>query len=168
MSCVQADFGSTSQYDSCRGRAVLEDAVDKIKVFHSIFVYFDGRVRPFWRQRQTRFRHFSRFLSTSMGARGLFGGCGRQNQGISLDFCLLRWSRTPFSGAAVDKIQAFCSIFVYFEGRARPFWGQWQTKFRHFSRNNCGRPPLQEQILHSRALHFIKKATRRNGMSQAT
>lgn len=47
MGRVQADFGSTSQYDSCRGRAVLEDAVDKIQAFCSIFVYFEGRVRPF-------------------------------------------------------------------------------------------------------------------------
>ena len=42
-----------------------------------------------------------------MVARTLFGGSGRQNQDISLDFCLLRWLRAPFLKAAVDKIQAF-------------------------------------------------------------
>ena len=67
-----------------------EVAVDKIPTLLSIFVYFDGRARPFWGQRQTKFRLFAPFLSTSEVARDLFGGCGRQNSGISLDFCLLR------------------------------------------------------------------------------
>jgi len=49
-----------------------------------------------------------------MVARALFEGSGRQNQGISLDFCLLRWSRAPFLGAVVDKIPTLLSIFVYF------------------------------------------------------
>jgi len=53
-----------------------------------------------------------------MGARGLFGGSSRQNSGISLGFCLLRWARTPFLKAAVDKIPTLLSIFVYFDGRA--------------------------------------------------
>ncbi|MGO4865165.1 hypothetical protein [Ligilactobacillus ruminis] len=75
----------------------------------------------FWRMRQTKFRHFSRFLSTSMVARTIFEGSGRQNQGISLGFCLLRWSRAPFLGAAVDKIKAFLSVFVYLDGRVRHF-----------------------------------------------
>ncbi|MEE1507826.1 MAG: hypothetical protein U0L25_01285 [Ligilactobacillus ruminis] len=68
---------------------------------------------------------------------------GRQKLGISLDFCLLRWSRAPFLKEAADKIQAFLTE------QLRP-------------------PAAQEQIPHPRALHFIKKATCRNGMSQAT
>ncbi|NME32469.1 hypothetical protein [Ligilactobacillus ruminis] len=105
------------------GRApFLKDAVDKIKAFLSVFVYLDGRARHFLGQRQTKFRHFSRFLSTSMVARTIFEGCGRQNQGISLSFCLLRWSCAPFLKDAVDKIKAFLSIFAYFDDRARHFW----------------------------------------------
>ena len=76
-------------------------------------------------------------------ARALFEGSGRQNSDTSLDFCLLRGPRGAFLKAAVDKIQAFLTE------QLRP-------------------PAAQEQILQPRALHFIKKATRRNGMSQAT
>ena len=83
-------------YSGPRG-AFLEVAVDKIKAFCSVFVYFDG------------------------DARSLFGGGGRQNRGISLRFCLLRATRGAFLEVAVDKIRAFCSVFVYFDGRARPF-----------------------------------------------
>ena len=39
---------------------------------------------------------------------------GRQDSGISLGFCLLLPPRAPISVGAVDKIQAFCSVFVYF------------------------------------------------------
>ena len=46
---------------------------------------------------------------------------GRQNQGISLHFCLLRGPRGDFLKDAVDKFRAFYSVFVYFEGRAGPF-----------------------------------------------
>ena len=73
-----------------------EVAVDKIPTLLSIFVYFGV-------------------------AHAIFGGCGRQNPGISHGFCLLQWSRTSFLGAAVDKIPTLLSIFVYFDGRARPF-----------------------------------------------
>ena len=65
---------------------------------------------------------FHTFLSTSEAAHGLFEGGGRQNSGIYHDFCLLRGLRKPVLEAAVDKIQAFITIFVYFEGRASQFW----------------------------------------------
>ena len=124
-----------------------------------------------------------------MVACDLFGGSGRQNPGFLLHFCLLRWSRGALLKATVDKIQAFCSIFVYFDGRARPFRGAAVNKIKVFltvfvyfgvardlfegsGRQNRAeqlRPPAaQEQIPQPRALHFIKKATCRNGMSQAT
>ena len=76
--------------------ASLKAAVDKIKAFLTIFVYFGA-------------------------ACASFGGCVRQNQGISLHFCLLRRSRGAFLKAAADKIQAFLTVFVYFDGRAGPF-----------------------------------------------
>ena len=53
--------------------------------------------------------------------RGLFGGGGRQNQGISLVFCLLWGPHGAFLEAAVGKIQTFRSFFVYFGGGAGPF-----------------------------------------------
>lgn len=59
MGRVQADFGSTSQLTA------------------------DEPARLFWGQRQTKFRLFAPFLSTSEVARDLFGGSGRQNSGIS-------------------------------------------------------------------------------------
>jgi len=72
-------------------------AVDKIQAFHT-------------------------FLSTSEAAQADFGGGGRQNSGISLVFCLLWRARAPGLEATVDKIRAFRSFFVYFEGRARRVW----------------------------------------------
>ena len=54
-------------------------------------------------------------------ARGFFGGGGRQNSGFLLRFCLLRGPRGAFLKVAVDKIKAFCSVFVYFERRADRF-----------------------------------------------
>ena len=62
--------------------------------------------------------------------RGLFGGGGRQNQGISLVFCLLWGPHGAFLEAAVGKIQTFRSFFVYF-GAARGL-------FEGFGRQNSG------------------------------
>ena len=61
------------------------------------------------------------FCSLFDAVRRLFEGGGRQNRGISLDFCLLRGPREAFLKVAVDKIRAFCSVFVYFERRAGLF-----------------------------------------------
>ena len=84
--------------------------VDKIKAFCSVFVYFKDRTGSFWRWRQTKFRHFARFLSTLGDARSGFGGFGRQNSDILLRFCLLWRARGPILVATVDKIQAFRSF----------------------------------------------------------
>ena len=37
------------------------------------------------------------------------------------EFCSLFDAVRIGFGGAVDKIRAFCSVFVYFDGRARPF-----------------------------------------------
>lgn len=51
--------------------------------------------------------------------RGFGGGSsGRQNSGFLLRFCLLQRSGEPGLEAAVDKIKAFRSFFVYFGDRA--------------------------------------------------
>lgn len=39
---------------------------------------------------------------------------GRQNSSILIGFCLLLSPRAPISVGSVDKIQAFCSVFVGF------------------------------------------------------
>ena len=64
----------------------------------------------------------------------LGGGGGRQNSGVSLVFCLLWGPRGAFLEVAVDKIQAFCFVFVYFRSRAGRFWRRQYAKFRHFAR----------------------------------
>ena len=125
---ARTDFGGGGRQNSgillrfclLRGsrEPVLEVTVDKNQAFCPIFVYFGGCAGHFWRLRQTKSRHFSRFLSTSKTVRGLFEDYGRQNQGISPVFCLLRRERGAFLEDAVDKNQVFCSVFVYFGDRA--------------------------------------------------
>ena len=74
--------------------------------------HFCFRSREFAAKREFR----SLFRAVRIG----FGGGGRQNRGFLLRFCLLRAPRGAFLEVAVDKIRAFCSVFVYFDGRA-PF-----------------------------------------------
>ena len=63
-------------------------------------------------------RHFSQFLSTFGSVRATFGVGGRQKWGISPVFCLLSGPRGPILESAVDKSEAFSSVFVYFRVRA--------------------------------------------------
>lgn len=57
------------------------------------------------------------------------GGGGRQNSGILIRFCLLQRARAPGLEATVDKIQAFRSFFVYFEGARTDFGGYGRQNF---------------------------------------
>ena len=72
---------------------------------------------PFW-FRSREFAAKRELRSLFRPARSFFGGGGRQNSGFLLRFCLLQRSGAPGLEAAVDKIQAFRSFFVYFEHRA--------------------------------------------------
>ena len=53
----------------------------------------------------------------------------RQNSGILIRFCLLQRARAPGLEATVDKIQAFRSFFVYFEGARTDFGGYGRQNF---------------------------------------
>ena len=76
--------------------------------------HFWFRLREFAAKREFR----SLFDAVRIG----FGGGGRQNSGISHSFCLLRGPRGAFLKVAVDKIQVFLTVFVYFERCAGHFW----------------------------------------------
>ena len=77
-------------------RGLLKAAVDKMRSFCFVFVYFEVRA-------------------------GAFESSGRQNTVILLRFCLLLVPRGAFLGSVVDKMRSFCSVFVYFEVHAEDF-----------------------------------------------
>jgi len=71
-------------------------------------------------------------------------------------------ARANFRGSGRTFFPIFAFLF-YFRGRAQQHPVVMQAAYPY-----AIRPPPQEQIPQPRALHFIKKAACRNGMSQAT
>ena len=111
---------------------ISESQVDKNQTFPTVFVYFQVRAPQFRSVRQTKIRHFPRFLSTSRSAHHNFGESGRQNSDISPRFCLLPGPRTTISESQVDKIHTFLPVFVYFQSHAPKFARNYQRCYKDY------------------------------------